>query len=163
MTKKSTYYMVLISLMVLITSSNLTVKTKAHPPESINMGYVEGTQTLTVTIVHGVDDPFVHYINQVIIRVNGSQVLSTPYTNQSSVGGGTYVYTPIVATSGSRIEAIATCIESGSMSACIIVGVGPCPTSSGPGIPGYLGLWLIIGISIVVSLMITYKRMKRRK
>ena len=127
------------------------------------MEYNLSTQTLSLLISHDVSDPLVHYVNLVIVRVNGSQVLSTPYTNQSSASGGSYVYSPIIATNGSRIEVIATCIESGSASACIIVGVEGCPQDAGPDIPGYFGFWLIIGISISVTIMVTYKKIRHRK
>jgi hypothetical protein len=163
MKKKSKYYIILTSLMVLLTSSNLAIKTKAHPPSSIIIGYIPSTQMVTVFIGHGVSDPFVHYVNQIIIRVNGSQVLSTLYTNQSTVSGGVYTYSPIVANNGSRIEVIATCIEGGSISSCLIVPDKVCSQSGGPEIPGYFGFWLIVGFSIIVSIMVTYKKIWPRK
>jgi len=158
--KKSIFYTILISLVILITSSNFAIKTKAHAPNSMSMGYSIATQTLSVLIFHDVTDPDNHYVDLVIISVNGSQVLSTPYTNQSSQAGGSYEYS-ITATNGSRIEVFARCVEGGSMTACIIVGVGGCPQNSGtPGIPGYFGVWLFIGFSIIVLLMVTYKKIR---
>jgi hypothetical protein len=160
MTKKNICYMVLISLMVLITSSNFAMKAKAHAPNGMSLGVSSNPQTLNVLIYHEVEDPNTHYVNLVRIYVNGSEVLNTTYTSQPLTGGGTYNYL-LNYTVGDRIEVFASCVQGGSMTACFIVGGGSCPQSSGaPGIPGYFGLWLFIGFSIIVSIMVTYKKIR---
>ncbi|MCK4285906.1 MAG: hypothetical protein KAX18_06875, partial [Candidatus Lokiarchaeota archaeon] len=145
--------------MVLITSSNLPIKAKAHAPNGMNFGVSSNPPTLDILIYHEVEDPNTHYINLVRISVNGSEILSTTYTNQTLTGGGSYNY-PFNYTVGDRIDVYASCIEGGSMTACFIVGGGSCPSSSGPGIPGYFGLWLIIGFSLMVSIVIAYKKIR---
>ena len=162
MKKKSIYSIVLISLMVLITSSNLAIKTKAHALNGMNFGVSSNPPTLNILIYHEVEDPNTHYVNLVRISVNGSEVISTEYTNQPLTGGGTYDY-PFNYSVGDRIEVYASCIEGGSRTACFVVGGGSCPQTSEPEIPGYFGLWLIIGISITVSIMIAYKKIRYRK
>ena len=159
MNKKSIFYMVLISLMVLITFSNFAMKTRAHGPNMMNLGVSSGF--LNVLIGHEVDDPNTHYVDQVKISVNGSEVLTTSYTNQSLTSGGSYQY-PLVYDTGSLIEVIARCNEGGSITACLNVGVGGgCPQSStGPQIPGYFGLWLILGFSIIAAIVVTYKKIR---
>ena len=152
--------MILISLMVLMTSSIFTTKAKAHSPNMISLGFNAGN--FNVLIGHEVDDPNTHYINLVQVSVNGSIVLSTTYTNQSSTSGGDYSY-PLNYTTGDIFEVYATCNEGGSITGCIIVGVGSCPQTGGPGIPGYFGFWLIIGFSIIVSIAIIYKKIRPRK
>ena len=150
--------MILISLMVLMTSSIFTIKAKAHSPNMISLGFNAGN--FNVLIGHEVEDPNDHYIDLVRVSLNGSEILSTIYTNQSSTSGGDYSY-PLNYTTGDIFEVYATCNEGGSITGCIICGVGSCPQSSGPGIPGYFGLWLTIGFSIIVSIVITYKKIRR--
>lgn len=158
MTKKNNYYMVLISLMVLIASSNFALKAKADPPQSIILNYSLGT--LNVLIGHAVGDPDEHYIDLVRINVNGSEVLSTPFTNQSSTDGASYHFS-ITANDGATIEVYARCNEGGSMTACMVVGGGSCEQNGGSGIPGYFGLWLIIGFSVIVAITVMYKKIRR--
>ncbi|MHA2038217.1 MAG: hypothetical protein ACW98X_17405 [Promethearchaeota archaeon] len=159
MTKKRLYFIILVSLILLLTASNLAMKTRAHAPEGITLTYNLNTQMLNITIDHEVDDPDAHYVDLIIINVNGSEVLNTAYTNQSSTTGGLYQYT-IAANNGSTIQGFARCVEGGSVSACYIVGVGTCPPV-GSGIPGYFGIWVIIGFSLIISLFIIHKRIKR--
>lgn len=149
--------MILISLMVLTTSSIFTIKAKAHSPNMMNLGFSYGN--FEVLIGHEVEDPNTHYINLVRVSVNGSEILSTTYTNQTSTVKAEFSY-PCVYNTGDIFEVYATCNEGGSITACIICGVGSCPQSSGPGIPGYFGLWLIIGFSIIVSIAIIYKKIR---
>ncbi|MHA2182349.1 MAG: hypothetical protein ACXAAH_13100 [Promethearchaeota archaeon] len=159
MTKKSIYYVILTSLMVLMTSSIFIINTKAHAPEGMTLSFDLNAQMLNVTIYHDVNDPNVHYVDRVIVTVNGSEVQDSFYSSQPTTAGGLYQYS-ITANNASTIRAIARCSEGGNVAACIIVGVGPCPLGGGPGIPGFFGLWLIIGFSIIVSLGIIYKKIR---
>jgi hypothetical protein len=161
MKKTSIYSVIIIPLLILIVTSNFALKTKAHAAEGITLDFNLNTQMLNVSIEHAVEDPNTHYIDQIVINVNGSTVLTTPYTSQPSTAGGLYQYS-ITATNGSTIQALARCVEGGAIAGCIIVGVGLCP-SPGGGIPGYFGLSVIIGISLLISLTITYKKIKHRK
>ena len=154
--------MILISLMVLITSSNFAMKAKAHAPNGMTLGVSSNPQPLNVLIYHEVENPNTHYVNLVRIYVNGSEVLNTTYTSQPLTGGGTYNYL-LNYTVGDRIEVYASCIEGGSRTACFVVGGGSCPQTSEPEIPGYFGLWLIIGISITVSIVLTIRKIRYRK
>ncbi|MBY8984143.1 MAG: hypothetical protein KGD65_03670 [Candidatus Lokiarchaeota archaeon] len=140
-----------------MTSSIFTIKTKAHSPNMINLGFNAGN--FNVLIGHEVEDPNIHYIDLVQVSFNGSIVLNTTYTNQTSTSGADYDY-PLAYSTGDIFEVYATCNEGGSITGCIICGVGSCPQSSGPEIPGYLGFWLIIGFSIIVSIAITYKKIR---
>lgn len=157
MTKKSLCYMILISLMVLITSPIFAIKAKAHPPGSMTLSY--SSETLEVLIIHGVQNPNVHYIDLVIISVNGSEVQRTNHTSQSSAASASYAFS-ITANYGARIEVYARCVVSGSSTGCMVVGGGSCGQSGGLGIPGYFELWLILGFSIIISITITYKKIR---
>ena len=159
MPKKSIYYLVLIFFTIFITSSTFTMKAKAHSPQGIDLSYNANTQTLTATITHSVADNTTHFVISVIIQVNGSIVLTSPYTSQPDVLNFVYQYS-IIADNGARIQATATCNQGGSISACIIVGGDSCEDDGGPGISGYLGLWLILGVSVIVLLTVIHRKLR---
>jgi hypothetical protein len=119
--------------------------------------YTSATQKLNVTIIHPVSDPNSHYVSVVVIRVNGSTVLTPTYSSQPSTTVFTYEY-DVTANDGARIEASATCILGGTTSVCIILGTGFYPTGGGGGIPGYLGILLILGLSIIIGSAAIYKK-----
>jgi len=156
MPKKHTYFILFAVLLVSITASIQNVKGDA--PATVSLLYNTGTQKLNVTILHPVSDPNSHYVATVVIKVNGSTVLTPTYSSQPSSTSFTYQY-DVTADDGARIEASATCILGGTTSACIIVGAGLCPTGGGgSGIPGYLGIFLIIGISVIIIATVIYKK-----
>ena len=142
--------------MMLITSPIFAIKAKAHPPGSMILSY--GSGTLDVLITHGVQDPNIHYIDLVIVNVNGSEVQRTYPNNQSSAGSASFAFS-ITANNGATIEVYARCIVSGSTTGCMVVGGGSCG-QSGLGVPGYFGFWIILGFSIIVLMTITYKKIR---
>jgi hypothetical protein len=158
MSKKNTFYFILVVMTVFLTCLSLPSKVKGHPPDGVDLSYNINTQMLNVSIAHEVLDNTTHFIETVIIRVNGSTVLTTPpYTSQPSIHGALYQYA-IVANPGARISVLVHCNQVGSLSACIVVGGGACGGNGG--IPGYLGLWLIIGVSLTISFTLIYKKIK---
>ncbi|MHA1915292.1 MAG: hypothetical protein ACW986_04750 [Promethearchaeota archaeon] len=161
MSKKKGFLAIVIFLSIFITIIGSDVR--AHPPEAMVIDYNLNTQVLNVTFVHDVADPNSHYINSVRVTVNGSTVVSEVYSSQPDPLAFNYVYN-FIANNGSTIQAVATCSVSGSIAACIIVGVGPCGQTGGGGqIPGYTGFLIIMTISLLVSLILTYKKLKRNK
>ena len=125
---------------------------KAHPPSGIVLFYNSNTNKLNATVSHSVSDPNTHYVYSVVIEVNGTTTVSETYTSQPSSILFTYQYN-VTANNGARIQASATCNQGGTVTACIVVGGGTCG-SSNSGIPGYSGLLVILGISILALLFI---------
>ena len=100
--------------------------------------------------------------NKIVVKVNGTTEISQTYTSQPFPNGGSYSFY-LVAENKARIDVTATCNEGGSKSACVIVGVGACPTDDGDEIPeisGYFGLWAIFGIALIVALPLIHKGLK---
>lgn len=159
MAKKRIYYILLIFLFISAFARMQSVK--AHPPESLDLNYDINTQTLNVTIVHSVSNMNTHYIDSVVVKFNGSTVLTQIYTSQPSLDGWTYQYI-IAASNGTRIEVTATCNEGGSLSICIVVGGGTCEQGNGGGIPGYIGLIAIFGASVVIFLTLIHKKITKK-
>jgi len=156
MIKKRMICVIAIISVIYITSATLNVK--AHAPADVSLDYNSNTEVLTITIVHGVssDD---HFIKFVYIRVNGSEVIDKEYTSQPTSSTFSYTYN-ITANEGARIQATATCSIGGDKTECIIVGSGSC--DQGRGIPGYLGLMIILGITAIILSTITYKKVRKR-
>jgi hypothetical protein len=158
MSKKKIYYGLLLFFTIFI--STASTNSTAHAPSAINLAYDLDTQVLTVSIRHGVTNPTTHYVYSVTISVNGSTVLTGSYTSQPSSLNFNYEYN-ITANNGAEIQALAICQQGGSLAACIVVGSGLCGQGGGGEIPGYIGLWIIIGCSVIVLTIILNKKMKR--
>ena len=56
----------------------------AHPPESIKMNFDIKKQTLKVDMEHDVKDITKHYINKVVIKVNGKDAITEEYKTQTN-------------------------------------------------------------------------------
>jgi len=158
MIKKRLISIIAIVSLLYVTSATLNVK--AHSPADLTLDYDSNTEVLTVTIIHGVSDRNSHYIESVYITVNGSMVLNKLYTSQPTSSTFSYTYN-ITANEGARIQVTATCIVGGDNTECIIVGSGSCD-QGGIGIPGYLGLLIIFGITAIILSTITYKNVRKR-
>ena len=158
MSKRKIHY--LLFLFFITASFSETQDVKAHNPSLILINYQDSISLLTLTITHYVSDQS-HYINKIVVKLNGITEVSQTYTNQPTPNGGSYSF-HFVANDDDRIEVTATCNEGGSKTACIIVGVGVCPTDDAevPAIPGYFGLWAIFGISIIVGLAMTHRKLR---
>ena len=166
MTKKRIYYVVLIFFMI---GTSLGIQSaRAHPPDIgiVTYSFRNWTGILDVSISHPVSDPNSHYISSVEVQKNGSTVLTETYTSQPTEDGAHYLY-DIIASTNDRIQIIATCNEGGADSICvIIVGLSCvlCPEENGgdggDGIPGYLGIWLIVGISVIIFLTVIHRKLR---
>ena len=156
MSKKKLYFVLFIFFISAILTKTQTIK--AHSPESMIVSYSGGV--LEVIISHEVTDPSSHYISSVEIEINGTTVLTESYTSQPDANWFPYHYN-ITAGTNDRIKITVRCNEGGSSSICILGGGGSCPQEEGNGIPGYLGLWIIIGISGVALLTIIRKNLRK--
>lgn len=156
MSKKNRHFVLLIVYIAVILA--LTQNARADKPESLNLGFT-GPSTLNLIISHPVDDPASHYISSVVIEINGTTVITETYTSQPDANWWTYHYN-ITASTNDIIEVTVTCIEGGTTTICLILGVGGCPQDGGPSIPGFFGLWVIFGISVIVFLTMIHRKLR---
>ena len=145
--------------------------TNAHSPSSVSLQYAEDTNTLTVTISHSVSDPNTHYIENVQINVNGTEVLSEDYTSQPTNNQFVREYT-IEAGAGATISATATCNLGGTSSDSLTVPGGTTDSNQegdeeqnengeDQTIPGYSSfLWIASGF-IGILLLLESKKLRR--
>jgi hypothetical protein len=90
---------------------------KADPPKKINLAVKNGK--LTIDVVHPVNKTSDHYIDQIIISINGKEYKTIKPTKQSSEKSElTTVDLPAVK-AGDQIEVKARCNEFGTKSAKI--------------------------------------------
>ena len=153
MLKKNTYYALSVFLIVFLTIAGINVR--AHPPDDMSLEYNSGTNTLKVSITHGVSDNASHYVISVVIRVNGSIDQSQFYTSQPDLNLFIYEYT-VITKNGSTIGVTATCSVGGAITR-ILGGITE-PTDGA--IPGYMGLYLVLVVS-VISLLIIFRKKKK--
>lgn len=157
MSKKKLYFVLLIFF---ITATLVgTQNASAHQPYSMNLSYNTNPSSITVGISHSVDDPNVHYISKVEVEVNDTLVITETYTSQPTANNFYYTYN-ITASTNDKVKVTATCNQEGSASVCLIIGVGSCPTDGGPQIPGYFGLWVVVGISVMIFLTLIHRKLR---
>lgn len=154
MSKKTLLYSVFIFFIIGISITNISVK--AHNPSNMSLIYFSTSDELEVTITHNVGDPNTHYIQTVIIRVNGSIDSTHPYTSQPTSSTFVRVYN-VTANIGATIQVTAECNQGGEITRNLTVTGQNGQTEEEP-IPGYFGLLLIIGISTFLITLLVYKR-----
>src|SRR6056297_681467 len=116
--KKLTPIVLFLSVFSLIVFSNASVQ--GHSPNSATLEYDEINSKLNVTFSHSVSDPNSHYIESVVIKVNGTEVETMDYTSQPTTNTFTYQY-DINAGPGAEIEVTGYCNQAGSVSNTLTV------------------------------------------
>lgn len=91
-----------------------TLLVKADPPKKINL--TVKNNKLTAEIIHPVKNQADHYIDQVIVTINGKEYKTLKYTKQTSEKGETVVLDIPSAKAGDVIEVKARCNEFGNKS-----------------------------------------------
>ena len=154
MPKKNTYYFISIFFIVFLTIAGINVR--AHPPDNMSLEYNSGTNTLKVSISHVVSDNTSHYVVSVVVRVNGSIDQTEIYTSQPNVAFFIYEYT-VITNNGSTIQVTATCSQGGSITRTL----GGTTEPTDGAIPGYIGLYLVLVVSVITLLTTIRKKLKR--
>jgi len=154
MLKKKTYYALSVFFIVFLTIAGVNVR--AHPPDAMSLEFNSGTNTLKVSITHGVSDNTSHYVVSVVVRVNGSIDQTEFYTSQPDVAFFIYEYT-VITNNGSTIQVTATCSQGGSITRTL----GGESTPTDGAIPGYMGLYIVLVVSVITLLMTFRKKLKR--
>lgn len=154
MPKKKIYYLILVFFIVFLTIAGVNVR--AHPPDDMALSYNSNTNILRVTITHGVPNNTTHFVISVEVKVNGSIDQTHPYTSQPDLNIFIYEYT-VITNDGSTIQVTATCNIGGSITKTL----GGTTTPGGGEIPGYMGLYLILVISVITMLPLIRKKLKK--
>ena len=124
---------------------------KAHKPSNMSLKYTLSNNSLEVTIIHSVSDPYTHYIYKLDIIYNGTT--TTDYKIYQPTSSSYKYYYTVIANLGDYIEVIAYCVQRGFIYRFIEV--------EEPTIPGYFGFYFIIGFSIIFLLSFIRKKIEK--
>ena len=86
-----------------------------HPPSDIQLQYDKKTNVLTVTALHQVRDSKQHYINEVDIWLDNTQIVTQKFSSQCDNTKQMAQYLVIDAKPGSIIKVSATCNRGGTL------------------------------------------------
>jgi len=101
--------MILASATVLFSAGTV----EAHAPSDVTIDYDIEEEELTVDITHSVEDPQDHYIENVVVEVDGTEEIDEEYDEQPDDTSFQYTY-DLVVEPGSTIEVTAYCVRFGS-------------------------------------------------
>lgn len=106
--------MVILASVILLT----VFCAKADPPSKVNLTYKDGK--LKVEAVHKVSDPLKHYIDQVVISVDGVDVKTVTFNSQVSKDSQVEEVA-LDLKKGSKVKVTARCSKFGTKSAKLTV------------------------------------------
>jgi desulfoferrodoxin (superoxide reductase-like protein) len=98
----------LLSVLVL-----LVVPLVAHSPKSPELEYDIETGVLNVSITHSVNNASRHYVNKVVVELNGKKIIEQKFKSQINEEEQQVVYSIIDAKVGDKISVTAFCNISG--------------------------------------------------
>ncbi|UCD19756.1 MAG: hypothetical protein JSU64_01045 [candidate division WOR-3 bacterium] len=84
-----------------------------HPPKNIELDYDAEAGILSIEIAHSVNDPLKHFINKVVVEVNGKKHVEQYFKKQADGENQRALYKIIDAEEGSSLTVIAYCNISG--------------------------------------------------
>lgn len=119
-------------------------QTVGHSPYDLELDYDPTEEVLSAEFSHSVSNSTEHYIEFVVISINGNQKINQSYENQPSDNPFTYEY-GIKASDGEEIKVFAQCNQGGNITQSITVTIKPDGINL---IPGFIGFSSIIGVSI---------------
>jgi len=100
---------------------SLSIGLFAHPASNVTLNYDATTLLLTVNFEHSVKNPADHYISEMIIKIDGKQIISQNLPLQENPTGGSLVYKLPGLKTGNLIEAVAVCNKIGKKSAKLTI------------------------------------------
>ncbi|MCF7794414.1 MAG: hypothetical protein K9N09_11510 [Candidatus Cloacimonetes bacterium] len=101
-------------LIVLILSSAFLI---AHPASDIELTFDQETSILTVNYVHEVKDADKHFVYEIIVYMNGDEIIEQKMETQDNSEGGSVLYKIIDAKAGDEIKVRTNCNKTGKKSA----------------------------------------------
>lgn len=101
-------------LVLTVTLCFFVLPVTAHAPSDISIAYNPDMHKLSVTITHPVDDPKIHYISRVHVKLNGNVISDPDYKSQPGRNSFTYTY-DVAANPGDTVWVVATCVNGQSL------------------------------------------------
>lgn len=99
----------------------VAVPLNAHPPKGVELDFDFESRLLTVEVAHGVSNAAKHYINKIVVEVNGNEKIVQTSTRQMDEKGHQATYKIVDVDEGDTISAIVYCNISGRRKADLVV------------------------------------------
>lgn len=99
----------------------LAVPLMAHSPKSLELDYDADTGVLNISITHSVNDASKHYVNKVIVELNGKKIVEQKFRSQTDEEEQQVLYSIIDAKEGDKINVTAYCNISGKKKADLTI------------------------------------------
>lgn len=99
----------------------LAVPLMAHSPKTPELVYDADAGILNVSITHSVNDAAKHYVNKVVVELNGKKIIEQKFRSQTDEEEQQVVYSIIDAKEGDKISVTAFCNISGKKKSELII------------------------------------------
>ena len=93
----------------------VSVSLTATPPSDIIITFDLANKTVTANIMHEVKDVLDHYINQIIVKLNGKKIITQLASTQTSNEAQTVIYVIPGLKIGDVVSIDADCIKYGDL------------------------------------------------
>lgn len=101
---------------LLFTLVIMVMTLSAHPPKKITLKFDNKTQELDVRIDHSVKNKNEHFVDNIMVKINGTEVQSNDYTKQKDMKADVYRIVLENVKAGDEIELTASCNKWGKKS-----------------------------------------------
>ncbi|UCD05461.1 MAG: hypothetical protein JSV98_10195 [candidate division WOR-3 bacterium] len=99
----------------------VTVPLFAHPPKNVTLEYDYDTKILGVVIQHSVNNISKHYVNKVVVELNGKKQIEQTFNRQMDGEKHEVLYKIVDADEGDKLTVIGYCNISGRKKSELIV------------------------------------------
>lgn len=93
----------------------------AHPPQDIALDFNSENHMLTAVVGHTVNNRIRHYINKIVVELNGEQIIQQNFKSQVGDEDQVVQYVIVDAKDGDKITVTAFCNISGKKKATVDV------------------------------------------
>ncbi|MCK4940566.1 hypothetical protein KAS45_00595 [candidate division WOR-3 bacterium] len=107
--------------MLIVALVLLAVPLLAHSPKGLQLEYDAGI--LNISVIHSVNDASKHYVNKVIVELNGKKIVEQKFRSQTDEEEQQVLYSIIDAKEGDKINVTAYCNISGKKKGELIITV----------------------------------------
>ena len=143
----------LSSIILCLVLGSVMTTVSAHSPQSMQVKYSMETKTLAVDITHQVSNLNSHYVNNILVTINGDTVIDEDYTSQPD-SNYALSFENVSADVDDNIVVLASCNQGGSIMEELTVSEGTSQTGS-DSTPGFEFVFFICSLILLFGF---YKR-----
>ena len=99
----------------------VTVPLFAHPPKNITLEYDNDAKILNVVIQHSVSNASKHYVNKVVVEVNGKKQIEQTFTRQMDGEKHEVLYKIVDVDEGDKLTVTGYCNIAGRKKSELII------------------------------------------